>query len=56
MYIDLIIELICLSLSSEHYEETLIKNLTIQSPTENAQVIIVDDGKGNKYSIEVRKL
>jgi hypothetical protein len=53
---DLIVELICLSLSSEHYQETLIKSLTIQPPTENAQTIIVDDGQGSKYSIEVRKL
>jgi hypothetical protein len=53
---DLIVELICLSLSEKHYEQTLIKDLTIQPPTETAQTIIVDDGRGNRYSIEVRSL
>ena len=53
---DAIIEVICQSLTEDHFEDIQIKTITLHPPIDNSQLITTCDYNGNKFSIEIKKL
>ena len=53
---DSIIEAISLALIQDHFQEIMVKTMTLTQPNENTQIIFIENINSEKFKIEVTKL
>jgi hypothetical protein len=54
--IDTLVEVICLALGDEYFQETFINNITIHPPTDDSQLLTVKNISGEEFTIQINKL